>query len=71
MNKEYKASNNSYREHFKLHGYLSPTMIEELLDECEALKEDNDHIVRMCNLRGEQLNTLMGYDSYTADDFIP
>lgn len=49
MTKEYKPSNNSFREHFKLYGYLSPTMIEELLDlvddkdnEITQLEHDND-----------------------------
>ena len=32
MNKNYKSINNSFREHNHLHAYLSPTMIEELLD---------------------------------------
>ena len=32
MNKNYKPINNSFREHWKLHGCLSPTMIEDLLD---------------------------------------
>lgn len=40
MNKEYKPSNNSYREHWKLHGYLSPTMIEELLDKVDDLERE-------------------------------
>jgi hypothetical protein len=39
MNKEYKSVNNSYREHFKLHNYLSPEMIEELLDKVDDLEE--------------------------------
>jgi hypothetical protein len=38
MNKEYKPVNISYREHFKLHGYLSLTMIEELLDKVDELE---------------------------------
>jgi hypothetical protein len=39
MNKEYKPINNTYREHFKLHNYLSPEMIEELLDKVDDLEE--------------------------------
>jgi hypothetical protein len=39
MNKEYKSINNSYREHFKLYNYLSPEMIEELLDKVDDLEE--------------------------------
>jgi hypothetical protein len=39
MNKEYKPVNISYREHFKLHGYLSLTMIEELLDKVDELED--------------------------------
>ena len=38
MNKNYKPLNNSFREHWKIHGHLSPTMIEELLD----LVDDRD-----------------------------
>jgi hypothetical protein len=41
MNKEYKPVNNSYREHFKLHGYLSPAMVEEILDKVDELKEQS------------------------------
>jgi hypothetical protein len=37
MNREYKPVNNSYREHFKIYGYLSPKMIEELLDKVDSL----------------------------------
>lgn len=37
MNKEYKPVNNTFREHWKLHGYLSPTMIEELLAKVDTL----------------------------------
>lgn len=38
MNKNYKPINNTFREHWKIHGYLSPAMIEELLD----LLDDRD-----------------------------
>jgi hypothetical protein len=38
MNKEYKAINNSHREHFAVHNYLSPEMIEELLDKVDKLE---------------------------------
>jgi hypothetical protein len=38
MNKEYKPVNNTFREHWKLHGYLSPSMIEELLDKVDDLE---------------------------------
>lgn len=44
MNKEYKPLNNSYREHWKLHGYLSPTMIEELLD---LVDDKDDEITKL------------------------
>ena len=43
MNKEYKPLNNSFRDHWKLHGYLSPTMIEELLD----MVDDKDDEIKM------------------------
>jgi hypothetical protein len=38
MNKEYRNSNNSFREHFTVHNYLSPEMIEELLDKVDELE---------------------------------
>lgn len=44
MNKEYKPLNNTYREHWKLHGYLSPTMIEELLD---LVDDKDDEITKL------------------------
>jgi hypothetical protein len=39
MNKEYKSINNSFREHFKLYNYLSPEMINALLDKVDDLEE--------------------------------
>lgn len=44
MNKDYKPSNFSFREHWKLHGYLSPTMIEELLD---LVNDKDDEITQL------------------------
>jgi enoyl-CoA hydratase/carnithine racemase len=38
MNKEYKPVNNTFREHWKLHNYLSPSMIEELMDKVDDLE---------------------------------
>lgn len=38
MNKEIKPSTNSFREQFHLHNYLSPKMIEELLDKVDDLE---------------------------------
>jgi hypothetical protein len=40
MNKEYKPVNNTFREHWKLHNYLSPSMIEELMDKVDDLKQE-------------------------------
>lgn len=40
MNKEYKPANNTFREHFKLYGYLSTAMIEELLDKVDSLNRE-------------------------------
>jgi hypothetical protein len=45
MNKEYKSINNSYREHLKLHNYLSPEMIEELLDKVNDLEEKVSQLI--------------------------
>jgi outer membrane murein-binding lipoprotein Lpp len=39
MNKEIKLSNFTFREHFKIHGYLSPEMIEELLEKVDDLED--------------------------------
>ena len=47
MNKEIKPSNNSFREHWKLHGYLSATMIEELLD---LVDDKGDEITKMIDI---------------------
>lgn len=44
MNENYKPINNSFREHWKIHGYLSPTMIEELLD---LVDDRNDEITKL------------------------
>lgn len=44
MNKNYKPINNSFREHYHLHGHLSPTMIEELLDLVDDLERDVDEV---------------------------
>lgn len=40
MNKKFKPSNNSFHEHFKLHNYLSPEMIEQLLDKVDGLETE-------------------------------
>jgi hypothetical protein len=42
MNKEYKCTNNSHREHFKLFGYLPPAVIEELLEKVDDLEDELD-----------------------------
>lgn len=39
MNKNYKPINNSFREHYRLHGYLSSTMIEELLNLVDDIED--------------------------------
>lgn len=44
MNKEIKPSNNSFREHWKLHGYLSPEMIEQLLDKVDDFEKEIEGI---------------------------
>lgn len=41
MNKNYKPSNNSYREHFHIHRCLSPIMIEELLNKVDDLERNH------------------------------
>lgn len=40
MNKNYKPINSTFREHFKIHGYLSLEMIEELLDKVDDLERE-------------------------------
>lgn len=53
MNKEFKPSNYSFRDHWKLHGYLSPTMIEELLD----LVDDKDDEITELTEQVDDLET--------------
>jgi hypothetical protein len=40
MSKEIKPSNFTFREQFKAHNYLSPVMIEELLDKVDDLTRE-------------------------------
>lgn len=45
MNKNYKPINNIFREHYHLHGYLSSTMIEELLDLIDDKQQELDECI--------------------------
>lgn len=57
MNKELKPSNYTFCEHFKLYGYLSPTMIEELLDKVDDL----EHYITQSEHDNDETNNEMIY----------
>jgi hypothetical protein len=38
MNREYRPLNNSYREHFKLHGCFNEQITEQILDKLDELE---------------------------------
>lgn len=64
MNKNYKPINNSFHEHWKLHGYLSPFMIEELLD----LVDDKDAEITKLTETIDELEDDIRHFSNEVDD---
>jgi hypothetical protein len=59
MNKEYKPLNYSYREQFRTHNYLSPEMIEELLDKVDNLEERVSQLESDVQYENEQVDYWM------------
>lgn len=69
MNKNYKPINFTFREHWKLHGYLSPTMIEELLDEVDDMDDEITELTEQTDDLEQELHgcvsSLKGADGET------